>query len=64
MTKYSVQPIQDFCLLLKIWAKNIDKNISRNLSSKYDQKLLDHVKKSAKVLQKESFKKQQKQLAI
>ena len=33
----------DFCLLLKIWAKTI----SKNLSSKHSQKLLDHAKKSA-----------------
>ena len=35
------------------------------LSSKYSQKLLDHTKKSARdALQKEQFKKQQKQLVI
>ena len=28
-------------------AKNMDRNISKNLSSKYNQKLLDHAKQSA-----------------
>ena len=48
--------------------KNIGKNISKNLSDKYSQKLLDHAKKSATdvlktaLLQKEQFKKRQKQL--
>ena len=41
--------------------KNVGKNISQNLSSKYNQKLLDHAKKSAadalKTLQKEQFQK-------
>ena len=32
----------DFHPLLKIWMKNIGKNISNNLSGKYSQKLLDH----------------------
>ena len=36
----------DFCLLLKIWV-NIGKNISKNLSGKYRQELLDHTKQSA-----------------
>ena len=36
----------DFCLLLKVSVK-IGKNISKSLSSKYNQKLLDHAKKSA-----------------
>ena len=49
--------------------KNISKNVSKNLSGKYSQKPFDHVKQSAaymhlKLLQKESFKKQQKQLVI
>ena len=41
--------------------------IKKNLSGKYNQKSLDHAKKSAadvKILQKMSFKKQQKQLMI
>ena len=47
---------------------NTGKNISKNLSSKYSQKLLDHAKQSAtdalKLLQKEQFKKHHKQLVI
>ena len=34
----------DFCLLPEI---RVRKNISKNLSSKYGQKLLDHAKQSA-----------------
>ena len=30
----------DFCLLLKVWVKNI----SKNFSGKYSQELLDHAK--------------------
>ena len=37
----------DFCLLLKTWGKILVENISKNLSSKYSQKLLDHAKQSA-----------------
>ena len=37
----------DFCFLLRLWGKNIGKNISGNLLSKYSQKLLDNAKKSA-----------------
>ena len=33
-----------FYLLLIIWVRNISKNVSRNLSSKYSQKSLDHAK--------------------
>ena len=48
--------------------KNIGKKISINLSGKYIQKLLDHTKNlqqmHLKPLQKESFKKQPKQLVI
>ena len=44
------------------------KNIGRNLSNKYDQKLVDTAKKSAtdafKIASKEPFKKQLKQLGI
>ena len=52
------------------FAKNIGKNISKNLSSKYSQKLLDHAKQSTTdalktaSIQKEQFKKQQKQVVI
>ena len=38
----------NFSLLLKIWVKNIGKNISKSLNSKYIQKLLDHAKKQFK----------------
>ena len=42
--------------------------VAKNLSNKYGQKLLDSAKKSTtdaiKLLQKEQFKKQQKQLVI
>ena len=34
----------DFCLLLKTWAKISAENTSKNLSGKYDQKLLDLAK--------------------
>ena len=44
------------------------KNISKNFSRKYSQKLLDHAKQSAtyphKTAPKSEFKKQQKQLVI
>ena len=33
-----------FYLLLIIWVRNIGKNVSRNLSSKYSQKTLDYAK--------------------
>ena len=36
-----------FCLLLEIWEKNIGKNICKNLSKKYNQKLLDHAEQCA-----------------
>ena len=36
----------DFCLLLKIWVKNIGKNITKNVSGKYGQNF-DHAEKSA-----------------
>ena len=49
-------------------SKKIGKNITKNLSGKYSQKLLDHAKKllhvHIKLLQKEQFKKQQMQLVI
>ena len=57
--RYSIQPrdtryVKDYAFLS--FAKNIDKNIS----NKYSQKLVD----SEKLLQKEQFKKQQKQQEI
>ena len=51
MTLYSVQLkdwITHFCLLLNIWVKNIGKNRTKNLSSKYRQNLLDHANQWAK----------------
>ena len=49
MTRHSVQPkdqmfVKGYGFLS--FAKNFGKNISRNLISKYSQKLLDHSKKS------------------
>ena len=44
------------------------KNISKNISSKYSQKILHHAKQSVidalTLIQKERFKKQQKQMGI
>ena len=37
----------DFCLFAKNMGKNIDKNIRKISSCKYSQKLLDHAKHSA-----------------
>ena len=45
----------DFCLLLKIWAKILEKK-GKNLSSKYSQKILDHAKQSATDALKNSSK--------
>ena len=39
--------VMDFCLLLKIWV-----NISKNLSSKYSQKIIGHAKQSATIASK------------
>ena len=72
MTRCSVQPsdrifVKSYGLLpfAKNMGKNIAKNISKNLSDKYSQKILNHVKQMPlKLLQKESFIKQQKQLMI
>ena len=64
MTHYSVQPrywifIKGYGFLS--FAKNMGRNISKNLKSKYSQNLHDHAKQSAtdllKFLQKDSFKK-------
>ena len=45
--------------------RNIGKNMNKNLSSKWSQKLFDHAKQMhLKLLQKEQFKKKQKQPAI
>ena len=49
MTRHSVQP-RDRILVKSYgflsFAKNIDRNISKNLNSKYSHKLLDHAKQS------------------
>ena len=59
MTRYSVQPrdrifVRDYGLLS--YARDIGKNISKNLRSKYSQKLLDHAKQSATDLLKTASK--------
>ena len=75
MTRYSFQPsdrifVKDYGFLsfAKNMGKNIGKNISKSLNSKYSQKRLDDAKnpqqRRLKLLQKESFKKQWKQLVI
>ena len=65
--RYSIKPKD------RIYVKGygflfVAKNMGKNLSNKYGQKLLDRAKKSTtdviKQLQKEQFKKQQKQLVI
>ena len=68
MTRYSVQSREQlkkgygFLSFPKNMVKNIGKNISKILNSKYSQKLLHH--EPLKLLQKASFKKQQKQPEI
>ena len=72
MTRYSVQP--RYRIFVKGYgifsvARNKGKNISKNVSSKYSQKLLDHAKQSAtdalKTASKRTIqKKQQNQVAI
>ena len=37
----------DFLSFAKLMGKNIDKNICKNLSGKYNQKILDHARQSA-----------------
>ena len=76
MTRYSVHPRKEifgegcgFLFFAKNINKNIAKNISKNLSGRYSLKLLDHAKQSAtdeklKLLPREQFKKQQKELVI
>ena len=59
--RYSIQPRdQIFVKSYEFFAKNIGKNISKNVIGKYRQKILDHLKP----LPKEQFKKEQKQLVI
>ena len=79
MTWYSVQPRDrifvksyEFSSFTKNMGKNIAKNIIKSLSSKYSQdqgryvliKVSNLQQMHLKLLQKESFKKQQKQLVI
>ena len=61
--------LPDFRRKMPFILRNIGKNISKNLSSKYNLKLLDHAKQSATdafkiASKKEQFKKRQKQLVI
>ena len=64
MTRYSAQPGDR----IFVNGYDIGKNISKSLNSKYSQKRLDDAKnpqqRRLKLLQKESFKKQWKQLVI
>ena len=50
------------------FARNMGRNISKNLLGQYNQKVIDHAKQSAsdasKTASKNQFKKQQKQLVI
>ena len=57
-----------FLFFAKSMSKDIVKNIVKNLSGKYIQKLLDHannlLEMDLKLFEKEQFKKQTKQMAI
>ena len=57
-----------FLTFAKNMGEDIGKNISENLSGKYSEKCIDHAEQSAtdtfKLLQKQQFKKHQKQLVI
>ena len=57
-----------FLFFAKSMSKDIVKNIVKNLSCKYIQKLLDHannlLEMDLKLFEKEQFKKQMKQMAI
>ena len=75
MTRYLIEPrnqtfVKDYGFLsfTKNTRKNIDSKIRESLSSKSNQRIFDHAKKSAKMhlkpLQREQFKKQQRQLII
>ena len=74
MTRYSLQPDQifvkgyGFLSFARNMGKNVDKYISKNLSSKYSQKLFDPAKQYAtdalKTASKKGIKKQQKELMI
>ena len=67
MMRYSVQPRDQILVkgdwslyLMKMWEKNIGKDISKNLTSKYSQKLLDHPKRLATDAIKTALKRQLK----
>ena len=65
--RYQIEP-KDRIYIKGYGFLSFAKNMGKNLSSKYGQKLLDSAKKSTadaiKLLQKEQSKKQQKQLMI
>ena len=65
--RYSIEP-RDRIYVKGYGFLSFAKNMGKNLSNKYGQKLLDSAKKSTtdaiKLLQKEQFKKQQKQQVI
>ena len=65
--RYSVEP-RDRIYVKGYGFLSCAKNMGKTLNSKYGQKLLDSAKESTtdamKLLQKERFKKQQKQLVI
>ena len=59
----------DFLSFGNTMRKDIGRNISKNLSGKYTQKLLDHAKQSTTdslktASEKKQFKKQQKRMVI
>ena len=75
MMRYSVQPrdrifvkSDGFFSFAKNMGKDFGKNVSKSLSGKYNQKLLDYAEKSAtdalKLLQKKQFSKRQEQQVI
>ena len=71
MTRYSVQPRDQIFVKgygFMSFGKNMGKNISKHLSSKNIQELLDHAKQSAtdalKTSSKRVIQKQQKKLVI
>ena len=72
MTRYSNEPkdqifVKGYGFLY--FAKNMSKNIGKNVSGKYSHKLLDHAKQSTTdalktTSKKKQFKNQEKQLVI
>ena len=65
--RYSIEP-RDRRYVKGYGFLSFAKNIGKNITNKYSQKLVDSAKKSAtdaiKLLQKRKFKKQQKQMEI